>query len=96
MSIQSLGGTLSERPGALRQQCAGAVLMIRPAAFDYNPETALTNKLQRPMVRRIPRRAPARSSMASFGHSRVKVSPFAWWPILTSLRNLTLYSPTTG
>ena len=48
MSIQSLGGTLSERPGALRQQCAGAVLMIRPAAFDYNPETALTNKLQRP------------------------------------------------
>ncbi len=23
-----------------RAQCAGAVLMIRPAAFDYNPETA--------------------------------------------------------
>ena len=22
--------------------------MIRPAAFDYNPETALTNKMQRP------------------------------------------------
>jgi hypothetical protein len=48
MNIQSLGGTLSGRPGALRQQCAGAVLMIRPAAFDYNPETALTNKMQRP------------------------------------------------
>jgi hypothetical protein len=48
MNIQSLGGTLSERPGALRQQCAAAVLMIRPAAFDYNPETALTNKMQRP------------------------------------------------
>jgi hypothetical protein len=48
MTIQSLGGTLSERPGALRQQCAGAVLMIRPAAFDYNPETALTNRMQRP------------------------------------------------
>ncbi len=48
MNIQSLGGTLSERRGALRQQCAGAVLMIRPAAFDYNPETALTNKMQRP------------------------------------------------
>jgi hypothetical protein len=48
MNIQSLGGTLSERPGALRQQCADAVLMIRPAAFDYNPETALTNKMQRP------------------------------------------------
>jgi len=48
MTIQSLGGTLSEQPRALRQQCAGAVLMIRPAAFDYNPETALTNKMQRP------------------------------------------------
>jgi hypothetical protein len=30
------------------QQCASAVLMIRPAAFDYNPETAATNKLQQP------------------------------------------------
>jgi hypothetical protein len=49
MNIQSLGDTLSERP--LRQQCAGAVLMIRPAAFDYNPETALTNKMQRPADR---------------------------------------------
>src|SRR3569833_2367396 len=48
MNIQSLGGTLSEHPETLRQQCAGAVLMIRPAAFDYNPETALTNKMQRP------------------------------------------------
>src|SRR3569833_2609205 len=48
MNIQSLGGTLSEHPGTLRQQCAGAVLMIRPAAFDYNPEAALTNKMQRP------------------------------------------------
>jgi hypothetical protein len=28
-------------------QCAGAVLMIRPAAFDYNPQTAATNKMQR-------------------------------------------------
>jgi hypothetical protein len=48
MNIQSLGGALFERPGTLRRQCAGAVLMIRPAAFDYNPETALTNKMQRP------------------------------------------------
>jgi hypothetical protein len=47
MNIQSLGGALFERPGTLRRQCAGAVLMIRPAAFDYNPETALTNKMQR-------------------------------------------------
>jgi len=29
------------------QQCASAVLMIRPAAFDYNPETAATNSMQR-------------------------------------------------
>jgi hypothetical protein len=29
-----------------RPQCADAVLMIRPAAFDYNPETAVTNSLQ--------------------------------------------------
>ncbi len=28
------------------QQCAGAVLMIRPASFDYNPETAATNAMQ--------------------------------------------------
>lgn len=27
-------------------QCADAVLMIRPAAFDYNPETAATNRMQ--------------------------------------------------
>ena len=34
-----------------RAQCAGAVLMIRPASFDYNPETALTNSMmQRPGV----------------------------------------------
>ena len=32
----------------LRQQCTDAVLMIRPAGFDYNPETAETNKMQRP------------------------------------------------
>ena len=32
----------------LRQQCADAVLMIRPAGFEYNPETAKTNKMQRP------------------------------------------------
>jgi hypothetical protein len=31
-----------------RQQCAGAVLMVKPAAFGYNPETALTNQLQQP------------------------------------------------
>lgn len=31
----------------MAEQCAGAVLMIRPAAFDYNPETAATNSMQR-------------------------------------------------
>ena len=30
----------------LRAQCADAVLMIRPAEFDYNPETAVTNSMQ--------------------------------------------------
>jgi len=30
-----------------RQQCAGAVLMVKPAAFGYNPETAVTNHMQR-------------------------------------------------
>ena len=42
---------MSDDPGVGRvarpQQCAGAVLMIRPAAFDYNPETAVTNRMQR-------------------------------------------------
>jgi hypothetical protein len=46
MNIQSLGDAHAEKPRAARQQCAGAVLMIRPAAFGYNPETALTNKMQ--------------------------------------------------
>ena len=30
------------------QQCADAVLMIEPAAFGYNPDTARTNTFQRP------------------------------------------------
>ncbi|HVS76858.1 MAG TPA: arginine deiminase-related protein [Steroidobacteraceae bacterium] len=37
-----------ERAG--RRQCAEAVLMVRPASFGYNPETAATNRLQRPPV----------------------------------------------
>jgi hypothetical protein len=32
------------------QQCADAVLMIRPAAFGFNPETATSNAFQRPQV----------------------------------------------
>src|SRR5882724_5008569 len=48
MSIESLGDAQVRSPEKAPQQCAGAVLMIRPAAFDYNPETAVTNKMQRP------------------------------------------------
>src|SRR5882762_5836239 len=48
MSIESLGGAQARSPENPPQQCAGAVLMIRPAAFDYNPETAATNKMQQP------------------------------------------------
>src|SRR5207244_1073486 len=48
MGIESLGGALHHEQQTARQQCASAVLMIRPAAFAYNPETALTNKMQRP------------------------------------------------
>jgi hypothetical protein len=33
-----------------KRQCADAVLMVRPAAFDYNPETAASNRMQRPAV----------------------------------------------
>jgi hypothetical protein len=59
MSIQNLGGALTPERTAPRQQCATAVLMIRPAAFDYNPETALTNKMQRPGERSDARVAAA-------------------------------------
>ena len=39
MTIQSLGGAKTGNPLSTAQQCAGAVLMIRPAAFQYNPQT---------------------------------------------------------
>src|SRR5579862_7538960 len=45
MSIESLGGP-SRSPETAPQQCASAVVMIRPAACDYNPETAVTNRMQ--------------------------------------------------
>ena len=41
--------TLERR--ASRRQCAEAVLVVRPAAFGYNSETASTNTLQRPALR---------------------------------------------
>jgi hypothetical protein len=39
-------GPQRDRP-ATREQCADAVMMVRPAAFGYNPETAATNTFQR-------------------------------------------------
>jgi hypothetical protein len=39
--------THSERGAALRQ-CAAAVLMVRPASFGWNPETAASNRFQAP------------------------------------------------
>jgi len=47
MSIDSLGGARPGRDRVAAQQCAAAVLMIKPAAFEYNPETAATNMLQK-------------------------------------------------
>jgi hypothetical protein len=32
----------------IRAQCAAAVMMIRPAAFDYNSQTAASNRMQAP------------------------------------------------
>jgi hypothetical protein len=40
-----VGVPSGERPTP-RRQCADAVLMVRPASFGYNPETAATNKFQ--------------------------------------------------
>jgi hypothetical protein len=36
----------SNRKAAPRQQCADAVLMVRPVSFGFNPETAKTNTFQ--------------------------------------------------
>jgi len=48
LCVRLFGGPLTESvpDPSPRQQCATAVLMIRPAAFEYNPETAATNSLQ--------------------------------------------------
>jgi hypothetical protein len=37
-----------------RAQCADAVLMVRPVAFGFNPETALTNTFQQPPADNAP------------------------------------------
>jgi hypothetical protein len=51
MSTQVMGDAPSGPPQQSLQQCASAVLMIRPASFDYNPQTATTNKMQQPRRR---------------------------------------------
>lgn len=48
MSSDTPGEPLGSERQTARRQCAEAVLMVRPASFGYNPETATTNKLQRP------------------------------------------------
>ena len=48
----------------IHEQCANAVLMIRPAAFDYNPETAATNKMQQPKGAGEPSGERAKSEFA--------------------------------
>jgi hypothetical protein len=48
-----------------RAQCADTVLMVRPAAFGYNPETAATNTFQQPAAAGAPdARAAARAEFA--------------------------------
>ncbi len=41
----------------IQTQCAAAVMMIRPAAFDYNPQTAASNRMQSGAVAGTPRAA---------------------------------------
>ena len=48
MSSDTLGQALVAAQSGAGRQCADAVLMVRPAAFAYNPETAITNAFQRP------------------------------------------------
>src|SRR5215469_3543952 len=50
--------------GGPRQQCADAVLMVRPKAFGFNPETALTNTFQHPQGNETP--DPAGVASAEF------------------------------
>ncbi len=47
-------------------QCADAVLMVRPAAFDYNPETAASNRMQQ--AADIPPSAAGELARSEFDH----------------------------
>jgi hypothetical protein len=66
MSIESLGGAQSRSPEMAPQQCASAVLMIRPAGFDYNPQTAVTNRMQQPGADAATQQAQALSQFEQF------------------------------
>jgi hypothetical protein len=46
-----------------RRQCAEAVLMVRPASFGYNPETAATNRFQQPAAGAAGAAAAARGEL---------------------------------
>ncbi len=47
MGSETASEALAAERGGSRRQCAEAVLVVRPAAFGYNPQTAATNTLQR-------------------------------------------------
>jgi hypothetical protein len=48
MSSDTPGEQAAVERRVARRQCAEAVLMVRPASFGYNPETAATNRMQQP------------------------------------------------
>ncbi|MBW4052845.1 MAG: amidinotransferase [Proteobacteria bacterium] len=48
MSSDTPGEPSGAERRTARRQCAEAVLMVRPASFGYNPQTAITNRMQRP------------------------------------------------
>ena len=76
MTIETVGGP---QPGRNNppQQSASAVLMIRPAAFGYNPQTATTNRMQRPGEPAQPAQAQARSELDHFTQALRRGSPFS-------------------
>jgi hypothetical protein len=58
--MASAGGPKTST-GRVHPQCADAVLMVRPQAFGYNPETAGTNAFQKPYDPNDARDAAARA-----------------------------------
>jgi hypothetical protein len=47
MSQRQFSDSLTTRQPGAALQCAPAVLMVRPAHFGYNPQTADSNRFQR-------------------------------------------------